>query len=72
MMTFPKNAGIAGGLMGGMTYVITSLTSFVITSTGKVDSQIALSWRYLIFSIVLFMIIIVLSRISSKRKHNMV
>ncbi|WP_313374359.1 MFS transporter [Chishuiella sp.] len=72
MMTFPKNAGIAGGLMGGMTYVITSITSFVITNTGKVDSQLAFSWRYLIFSILLLMIIIVLSKIKSKRKQSLI
>ncbi len=57
MMAFPKNAGVAGGLMGGMTYIITSLTSFIISSTGKVSTQNGLAIRYFIFSFLLSLII---------------
>lgn len=67
MMKFPKNAGIAGGLMGGMTYVITSFTSFIISVTGKINSQNGLSWRYLAFSIVLLLIISALLKVSNKK-----
>lgn len=67
MMKFPRNAGIAGGLMGGMTYVITSFTSFIISITGKINSQNGLSWRYLAFSVVLFLIIAMLLKISNKK-----
>lgn len=58
MLHFPKNAGIAGGLMGGLVYVITSITSFIISYSGKVNSQNALSWRYFIFSGLLFIVIL--------------
>jgi len=46
MLYFPNNSGIAGGLMGGLTYVITSLTSFIISSTGTINTQFQLSTRY--------------------------
>lgn len=48
MLTFPNNSGTAGGLMGGLTYVITSFTSFLISSSGAIDTQFQLSARYLV------------------------
>lgn len=48
MLTFPNNSGTAGGLMGGLTYVITSFTSFLISSSGAIDTQFELSARYLV------------------------
>lgn len=68
MLTFPKNAGIAGGLMGGLVYVITSITTFIISSTGTISTQEGLSWRYLIFSGVLFGIVLLMRQIVVKPK----
>lgn len=72
MMAFPKNAGVAGGLMGGMTYIITSLTSFIISSTGKVGTQNDLAWRYFIFSFVLFLIIFTMYRLKNKNSKKVI
>lgn len=58
MLYFPKNAGTAGGLMGGLVYVITSLTSFAVSSSGLVSLSTDLALRYLVFSLVLFGVIL--------------
>lgn len=60
MLYFPKNAGTAGGLMGGLVYVITSVTSFIISVTGTVTEQKDLAWRYLIIAFILFGIILIM------------
>ncbi|MGV0918838.1 MFS transporter [Empedobacter falsenii] len=70
MMAFPKNAGVAGGLMGGMTYIITSLTSFIISNTGKVDSQNGLAIRYFIFSFLLSLIIYLMYRMKKSARKK--
>lgn len=70
MMAFPKNAGVAGGLMGGMTYIITSLTSFIISSTGKVDTQNGLAIRYFIFSFLLSLIIYLMYRMKKSTRKK--
>ncbi|WP_291101103.1 MULTISPECIES: MFS transporter [unclassified Empedobacter] len=70
MMAFPKNAGVAGGLMGGMTYIITSLTSFIISSTGKVDTQNGLAIRYFIFSFLLSLIIYLMYRMKKSARKK--
>ncbi|MDM1061485.1 MFS transporter [Empedobacter falsenii] len=70
MMAFPKNAGVAGGLMGGMTYIITSLTSFIISNTGKVDSQKGLAIRYFIFSFLLSLIIYLMYRMKKSARKK--
>lgn len=58
MLYFPKNAGTAGGLMGGLVYVITSLTSFAVSSSGLVSLSTDLALRYLVFSLLLFGVIL--------------
>jgi len=58
MLYFPKNAGMAGGLMGGLVYVITSLTSFAVSSSGLVSLSTDLALRYLVFSLLLFGVIL--------------
>ncbi|WP_293947295.1 MULTISPECIES: MFS transporter [unclassified Sphingobacterium] len=58
MLFFPKHAGTAGGLMGGMVYIVTSLSNFIIAIIGKVTTQNGLAWRYFIFSILLTLIIL--------------
>ena len=45
---FPKNAGIAGGLTGGFTYVIVSFLSYGIVSIVPASDERNLSYSYLI------------------------
>ncbi|WP_228401593.1 MFS transporter [Chryseobacterium sp. PMSZPI] len=68
MLYFPKNAGTAGGLMGGLVYVITSVTSFIISVTGTVTEQKDLAWRYLIIAFILFGIILIMHQAVKKEK----
>jgi len=68
MLYFPKNAGTAGGLMGGLVYVITSVTSFIISVSGTVTEQKGLSWRYLIIACLLLGIILIMNQAVKKEK----
>ncbi|WP_312392647.1 MFS transporter [Chryseobacterium sp.] len=68
MLHFPKHAATAGGLMGGLVYVITSATSFIISATGSVTHQKDLSWRYFIIGIILFAVIIIFNQTIKKTK----
>lgn len=68
MLYFPKNAGTAGGLMGGLVYIITSVTSFIISVSGTVSLQKDLSWRYLIIALILFGIILTMKHTLKKEK----
>ncbi|WP_288374689.1 MFS transporter [Chryseobacterium culicis] len=68
MLYFPKNAGTAGGLMGGLVYVITSVTSFIISVSGTVTDQTGLSWRYLIIACFLLGIILIMHQAVKKEK----
>lgn len=58
MLFFPKHAGTAGGLMGGMVYIVTSLSNFIVAISGKVTTQNGLAWRYFIFSTFLTLIML--------------
>lgn len=53
LMAFPKNAGASGGLLGGAIYILTSILSFVISTSGEINTQIDLGWRYLTMSLLL-------------------
>ncbi|MTG97276.1 MFS transporter [Myroides albus] len=66
MLTFPENSGTAGGLMGGLVYVITSISSFVISSTGNISGQMELSIRYIIISLLLFSTILLIVQANKK------
>ncbi|REC61492.1 MFS transporter [Chryseobacterium pennae] len=68
MLYFPKNAGTAGGLMGGLVYVITSVTSFIISVSGTVTEQKGLSWRYLIIAVLLLGVILIMNQAVKKEK----
>ena len=67
MLYFPNNAGIAGGLLGGLVYVITSITSYVISNFGHVNTQLDLTWRYLIMSVLLVVVIVFSLKIAKKK-----
>lgn len=58
MLQFPNNAGTAGGLMGGLVYVLTSFTTLIISSTGVISSSQGLTIRYLVMAIVLLLAIL--------------
>lgn len=67
MLAFPDNAGTAGGLMGGLVYIITSITSFIVSSSGAIDTQSQLSMRYLAMSFILFLLIQYMVKITTKK-----
>lgn len=48
MLFFPKNAGIAGGLLGGAIYMTTSLASYVISTSGMIENTQDMALRYLV------------------------
>lgn len=61
---FPKNAGIAGGLTGGITYVIVSFLSYAIVNLIPAKDELNLSHSYLVMIIlsVLVMFLIMKTR----------
>lgn len=66
MLAFPNNSGTAGGLMGGLTYVITSLTSFIISSSGAINTQFQLSTRYTALILCLLFLILYIVQLNKK------
>lgn len=71
MMYFPANAGLAGGLLGGMVYVITSASSVLISSVGVIATQNDMALRYLVASVLLGVIVVYVVR-QRKRKLSAV
>ncbi|HEA31216.1 MAG TPA: MFS transporter [Leeuwenhoekiella sp.] len=67
MLFFPSNAGISGGLMGGLLYIITSISSYVISSSGTIVSTFDMSLRYLLIALPLALVIFFAVRYRSKR-----
>ncbi|PTT01108.1 MFS transporter, partial [Pedobacter sp. HMWF019] len=63
---FPKNAGIAGGLTGGITYVIVSFLSYGIVNIVPAKDERNLSLSYLILILLSVFIMLVISRLRSK------
>ncbi|WP_442846798.1 MFS transporter [Leeuwenhoekiella sp. H156] len=57
MVFFPGNAGIAGGLMGGLLYIITSMGSFAISHSGDITDTFDMALRYLMIAIPLGMVV---------------
>ncbi|MBW8688317.1 MFS transporter [Chitinophaga rhizophila] len=53
MLFFPQHAAMASGLLGGLVYVITSLSSFVLAKTGRMTTHQDMALRYLLLSGVL-------------------
>lgn len=66
MLFFPTNAGTAGGLMGGLVYIITSIASSLVSVSGEVTTQQDLAWRYLFFAMLLLLVIFSMSRLERK------
>lgn len=63
---FPKNAGIASGLTGGINYVIVSFLSYSVISLLPAKDEHHLSASYLILSILSVLIMFTIYRISKK------
>tara|TARA_B100002049_G_scaffold134484_1_gene99645 strand:+ start:6 stop:1151 length:1146 start_codon:yes stop_codon:yes gene_type:complete len=70
MIYFPSNAGIAGGLIGGLLYIITSIISFLISSSGEIASTFDMSIRYLGVGIPLVLVIFYSSFLILKKQQK--
>jgi len=66
LLFFPKNAGIAGGLMGGTLYIITSFSSYVISVSGEINDTLDMALRYLMIAFPLMIVVLLISRL---RQH---
>lgn len=60
---FPKNAGIAGGLTGGITYVIVSFLSYAVVNLIPAKDELNLSYSYLIMILLSLAVMIIILKI---------
>jgi MFS family permease len=67
MSLFPKNAGIAGGLTGGVNYILVSALSYFIVSNIPANDERNLSYSYLI--LILFSAITMLTVLRLRKKN---
>ncbi|WP_293305165.1 MFS transporter [Pedobacter sp. UBA5917] len=65
---FPKNAGIAGGLTGGFTYVIVSFLSYGVVNLIPAKDERNLSHSYLIMILLSVLVMFIISRIRQKNE----
>ena len=63
---FPKNAGIAGGLTGGITYVIVSFLSYGIVNLIPAKDERNLSYSYLIMILISVLVMFVILKLRKK------
>ena len=63
---FPKNAGIAGGLTGGITYVIVSFLSYGIVNIVPAKDERNLSYSYLILILLSIVVMFVIFKMNKK------
>jgi len=63
---FPKNAGIAGGLTGGITYVIVSFLSYGIVNVVPAKDERNLSYSYLIMILLSLIVMYIILKIKNK------
>ena len=57
MLFFPEHAAMTAGLLGGLVYVITSVSSFILSQTGKMGHQHDIVLRYLVISAILSIVV---------------
>lgn len=67
---FPKNAGMSGGLTGGMVYVILSLLTYVVVSVIPARDELNLSYSYLVFILMSGVVMFVLHRMNREQSAN--
>ena len=65
---FPKNAGIAGGLTGGITYVIVSFLSYGIVNLIPAKDERNLSYSYLIMILISVLVMFVILKLRRKEE----
>ena len=63
---FPKNAGIASGLTGGITYVVVSALSYTIISFLPAKDEVNLSASYLVLSIASAIVMYTIYKLSGR------
>ncbi|KQN30827.1 multidrug transporter [Pedobacter sp. Leaf41] len=63
---FPKNAGIAGGLTGGITYVIVSFLSYGIVNLFPAKDERNLSFSYLVMIVISLAIMVLIMKTRKK------
>ncbi|GGH18864.1 MULTISPECIES: MFS transporter [Pedobacter] len=67
---FPKNAGIAGGLTGGFTYVIVSVLSYGIVNLIPAKDERNLSYSYLVMIIISLVVMFMILKLRKKDAVN--
>jgi multidrug resistance protein len=67
---FPKNAGIASGLTGGITYVIVSFLSYSVISFLPAKDEHHLSQSYLVLTILSAVIMFTIYKMSKKESRS--
>lgn len=68
---FPKNAGIAGGLTGGITYVIVSFLSYGIVNIVPAQDERNLSYSYLILILLSIVVMFFIFRMNKKQPEGL-
>ncbi|WP_316796737.1 MFS transporter [Pedobacter agri] len=63
---FPKNAGIAGGLTGGITYVIVSFLSYGVVNIFPAKDERNLSFSYLVMIIISGLVMVLIMKTRKK------
>ena len=66
---FPKNAGIAGGLTGGITYVIVSFLSYSVISFLPAKDEHHLSSSYLVLTVMSALVMFTIYKMSKKNNE---
>ncbi|SDZ89019.1 MFS transporter [Pedobacter hartonius] len=64
---FPRNAGIAGGLTGGVSYMIISLLSYEIVNYIPAKDELNLGYGYGVLVLISFVVLLAISKIKKKR-----
>jgi multidrug resistance protein len=67
---FPKNAGIAGGLTGGINYVIVSFLSYGIVSLFPAKDERNLSYSYLVLILLSVLIMYAVFKLKNKNEGS--
>ncbi|HEY0174913.1 MAG TPA: MFS transporter, partial [Pedobacter sp.] len=68
MSKFPDNAGIAGGLSGGVVYIIVSILSYGIISFIPAKDERNLSHSYLILILLSGLVMFIIFRMNKKKQ----
>ncbi|WP_083227894.1 MFS transporter [Mucilaginibacter sp. PPCGB 2223] len=66
---FPQNAGIAGGLTGGMAYVIISFLSYGVVNIFPAKDERNLSYSYLVFIIISILVMLTIYQFRKRERQ---